>query len=94
MLESVAVPGDAGGEVAFALATGIALGDWAGNGGVDSPVVGEGDGLPGGVVEGGGLGVGGVGLGEAPVGVEGVDLAGLGWADCGGGGEGKEEGCG
>jgi hypothetical protein len=42
----------------------------------DGPVVGEGDGFPGGVVEGGGLGSGCV-LEEAPIGVERFDAAGL-----------------
>ena len=72
-VERMAVPGDAGGEEASGGAAGGVLFDRAG----DGPVVREGDGLPGGVVEGRGLGVGGVGLGEAPVGVERLDDAGL-----------------
>ena len=64
--ERMTVPGDAGGEEAAGCARGRVLAYGTG----DAPVVGEGDGLPLGIIEGGGFSVGGVGLGEAPVGVE------------------------
>ncbi len=67
------VPADAGGEEASSGAARGVFFDGAG----DAPVVGEGDGLPGGVVEGGGLGVGGVGLEKAP-----VESKGWIWREC------------
>jgi hypothetical protein len=69
--ECAAVPGDAGGEEASGGAAGGVFFDRAG----DTPIVGEGDGLPVGVVECGRLGVGRVGLKEMPVGGELLDLA-------------------
>jgi hypothetical protein len=58
--ERAAVPAYAGGEEASGGATGGVLVDGAG----DAPVMREGDGFPGGVVECGGLGAGWVGLEE------------------------------
>ncbi len=72
--EGVAVPGDAGGEEAAVAAHGVFGVGVA----FDAPVVGEGDGAPGGVVELGILGIGEVAEVEFPVVVD---------ADAGAGGQ-------
>ena len=65
-VEAAPVPAHTGGEEPFGAAAGV-LGVGRA---LDAPVVREGDGAPGGIVEGGGLRVGGVGQEEFPAGVE------------------------